>query len=80
MTTSGSGVGKLEAGLRSVELDPRTLGMAAALAVIWLGLDLASDGLFLAPRNLYNLAVQSSVVGVMASGMVLVITARHIDL
>ncbi len=80
MTTSGSSVAKLEAGLRSAELDPRTLGMAAVLAVIWLGLDLASDGLFLAPRNLYNLAVQSSVVGVMASGMVLVITARHIDL
>ncbi len=56
------------------------LGMILAVAGIWLGLDVASDGLFLAPRNLYNLAVQSSVVGVMASGMVLVITARHIDL
>jgi len=54
--------------------------MLVAMLGIWIGLDLASDGLFLAPRNLYNLAVQSSVVGVMASGMVLVITARHIDL
>lgn len=66
--------------LRAAEFDPRTLGMLAAMAVVWVGLDLASAGLFLAPRNLYNLAVQSSVVGVMASGMVLVITARHIDL
>jgi D-xylose transport system permease protein len=79
--TIGQGVGaRIEAGLRGAELDPRTLGMAGALAAIWIGLDVASDGLFLAPRNLYNLAVQSSVVGVMASGMVLVITARHIDL
>ncbi len=61
-------------------LDPRTLGLGIAGLGIWLLLDFASDGLFLSPRNLYNLAVQSSVVGVMASGMVLVITARHIDL
>jgi len=66
--------------LRAAELDPRLLGMTGALVAVWIGLDLASGGLFLAPRNLYNLAVQSSVVGVMASGMVLVITARHIDL
>lgn len=65
---------------RALELDPRTAGLAAALLGIWGVLHLASDGLFLTPRNLYNLAVQSSVVGVMASGMVLVITARQIDL
>jgi len=54
--------------------------MLLALCVIGLGFDRASDGLFLSARNLYNLAVQASVVGVMASGMVLVIVARHIDL
>ena len=54
--------------------------MLAALAAIWLALDRATGGLFLTPRNLSNLAVQSSVVGVMATGMVLVIVARHIDL
>ena len=70
----------MNASLRAADFDPRTLGMLVAMAGIWIGLDLASGGLFLAPRNLYNLAVQSSVVGVMASGMVLVITARHIDL
>ena len=47
----------------------RTLGMVAALAVIWIGLHWLSDGVFLTARNLYNLAVQSSVVGVMATGM-----------
>ena len=39
-----------------------------------------TDGIFLSPRNLSNLAVQSTVVGIMATGMVLVIVARHIDL
>jgi len=66
--------------LRAADLDTRTLGMLAALGAIWIVLDLATEGLFLSPRNLYNLAVQSSVVGVMATGMVLVIVARHIDL
>jgi D-xylose transport system permease protein len=56
------------------------LAMVGSLVAIGLALDLASGGLFLSARNLYNLAVQSSVVGVMATGMVLVIVARHIDL
>lgn len=66
--------------LREAEIDPRMLGMALALGLIWLAFDVASEGLFLSARNLYNLAVQSSVVGVMACGMVFVISARHIDL
>ena len=70
----------LEARSVSGALDARTLGMGAALVVIWLALEVASDGLFLTPRNLTNLAVQSSVVGIMACGMVLVIVGRHIDL
>ena len=54
--------------------------MLAALAVLWLALAWLSNGLFLSPRNLVNLAVQASAVGVMACGMVLVIAARQIDL
>jgi D-xylose transport system permease protein len=54
--------------------------MLAALALLWAALALATDGVFLSPRNLVNLAVQASAVGVMATGMVLVIVARHIDL
>jgi D-xylose transport system permease protein len=54
--------------------------MLAALALLWLALAWKSGGLFLAPRNLVNLAVQASAVGVMACGMVLVIAARQIDL
>jgi D-xylose transport system permease protein len=61
-------------------LTGRTQALAAALLAIGIGFDLATDGLFLTARNLQNLAVQSSVVGILACGMVLVIVARHIDL
>ena len=67
--------------LRTLEIDTRLLGMIIALAVIWIGFDLASGGLFLSsPRNLWNLSVQTSAVAVMATGMVLIIVSRNIDL
>lgn len=59
---------------------PRWLGLVGAIALLAAGFDLASDGVFLTPRNLYNLAVQSSVVAILACGMVLVIASGHIDL
>ncbi len=65
---------------RATDLDPRKLALLSALLVVWIGFHLLSEGSFLTARNLYNLAVQSSVVGIMACGMVLVIVARHIDL
>jgi D-xylose transport system permease protein len=66
--------------LAALEIDTRLLAMAAALVVIWVGIDLLTAGIFLTARNLWNLSVQTSVVGIMATGMVLVIVARHIDL
>ena len=66
--------------IRASEVDTRMLGMIVVLVVIWVGLNIATGGIFLSARNLYNLAVQTSVVGIMATGMVLVIVARHIDL
>ncbi len=39
-----------------------------------------TDGIFLSPRNLFNLSLQVAVVGIMSCGMVLVIVSRHIDL
>ena len=36
--------------------------------------------MFLSPRNLWNLAVQTSVVAIISTGMVLVIVSRNIDL
>ena len=42
--------------------------------------NIVSDGLFLTPRNLWNLSVQSAAVAIMATGMVLIIVSRNIDL
>jgi D-xylose transport system permease protein len=39
-----------------------------------------SGGVFLLPENLYNVAQQTAVVGIVSTVMVLVIVARHIDL
>ena len=39
-----------------------------------------NSGFFLTPRNLWNLSVQMCSIGVMATGMVLVIVTRNIDL
>ncbi len=66
--------------LRQADIDNRMLAMIIALLVIWVALNIMTGGIFLTARNMYNLAVQSSVVGIMATGMVLVIVSRHIDL
>jgi D-xylose transport system permease protein len=66
--------------LKSTELDTRMLGMAGALGLVWIAFHVLSGGLFLTPRNLWNLSVQSSSVAIMATGMVLVIVTRNIDL
>lgn len=61
-------------------LDVRLLAMLLVLAVIWAGLNVLTGGIFLTPRNLFNLSLQVAVVGIMSCGMVLVIVSRHIDL
>lgn len=66
--------------LASTEIDMRLAGMIGALAVIWVGFNLLSGGLFLTARNLWNLSVQSSSIAIMATGMVLIIVSRNIDL
>ena len=71
--------------LRATEVDTRMLGMIGALLLIWVGFHLYGHfvngfGAFLTPRNLWNLSVQTSSIAVMATGMVLVIVTRHIDL
>lgn len=66
--------------VRALEIDLRIIGMLVALGVIWIVFNVLSGGLFLTPRNLWNLSVQASAVGVMATGMVLVIVTRNIDL
>jgi D-xylose transport system permease protein len=66
--------------LKSAEIDTRMFGMAFALVLIWIVFHILSGGLFLTPRNLWNLSVQSAPVAIMATGMVLVIVTRNIDL
>jgi D-xylose transport system permease protein len=66
--------------LIATELDTRLLGMVGALAIIWIGFHVLSGGLFLTPRNLWNLSVQTASVAVMVTGMVLIIVTRNIDL
>lgn len=75
-----SEVGALGRFMKATELDTRMLGMVGALIAIWLVFHGLSGGLFLTPRNLWNLSVQSASVAVMATGMVLVIVTRNIDL
>ena len=66
--------------IRKSEIDTRLLGMVAALAVIWIGFHAMSDGKFITSRNLWNLSVQSTSIAIMATGMVLIIVTRNIDL
>ena len=63
--------GPLRRFLDAAEIDARMLGMIGALAIIWIGFDIASGGIFLTPRNLWNLSVQASSIAVMSTGMVL---------
>jgi D-xylose transport system permease protein len=65
---------------RTLGIDPRFSSLVLALAVIWLVLQILTGGIFLTPRNLYNLSIQTCVTAIMACGMVFVIVARQIDL
>ena len=75
-----SEAGAVKRFFKATEIDPRMLGMIGALLLIWIGFHFMSNGLFLTPRNLWNLSVQSASIAVMATGMVLVIVTRNIDL
>lgn len=83
--------GVLKRLIRATEIDTRMIGMIVALMIIWVGFDIISGqirpgsggifgGSFLTSRNLWILLVQTSVIAVMTTGMVLVIVLRQIDL
>jgi D-xylose transport system permease protein len=77
--------GPLARFVRATEIDTRLLGMIGALLLIWIafhvyGAVVNGFGAFLTPRNLWNVSVQMSSIGIMATGMVLVIVTRNIDL
>lgn len=66
--------------LRGTEIDPRLLGMVVALAAIILGFAWITNGRFLQPINLLTMSVQAASVAIIATGMVLIIVSRNIDL
>lgn len=65
--------------LQISSLDFRLLIMSGVLVVMALAFH-AATGNFLTPENLYNIAQQSAVVGIVAAAMGLIIVARQIDL
>ena len=66
--------------LRQAAVDWRLVLMGAVLVAVALIFNVLSGGIFLSPENLYNIAQQTAVVGIVATVVVLVIVARHIDL
>jgi D-xylose transport system permease protein len=58
----------------------RAYTMLGALVLIWLFFHYATGGIFLTPRNLSNLTLQTAVTGILAVGMLMVIVAGQIDL
>jgi len=82
--TAGAGralsPGMLARFFAATEIDTRLVGMLGALAVIWIGFDILSGGIFLTPRNLWNLSVQTASIAIMSTGMVFIIVTRNIDL
>ena len=66
--------------LAQTEIDLRLFGMLIALAVILLVFHYLSGGKLIAPGNMTTLAVQAAGIAIIATGMVLVIVSRNIDL
>jgi D-xylose transport system permease protein len=66
--------------LAQTEIDLRLFGMVLALAVILLAFHIASGGKLIQPNNMITLAVQASGIAIIATGMVMVIVSRNIDL
>ena len=66
--------------LAQTEIDLRLFGMLVALAVILLAFHVMSGGKLIQPANMTTLAVQAAGIAIIATGMVLVIVSRNIDL
>jgi len=65
--------------VKATEIDLRLFGMVAALIVIWIGFGLANPTI-LQPVNFLTFSVQAASTAILATGMVLVIVSRNIDL
>lgn len=58
----------------------RAYTMLGALVLIWLFFHWQTGSIFMTPRNLSNLMLQTSVTGIIAIGMLMVIISGNIDL
>jgi D-xylose transport system permease protein len=58
----------------------RKFTMLIALVAIWLIFTVMTQGIFITPRNLSNLFIQTATVAIITIGMTLVIVTRNIDL
>jgi D-xylose transport system permease protein len=66
--------------LKTLAVEWRAYTMLVALAAIWIFFHYLTGGVFLSARNFSNLMLQTSVTGVLAVGMLMVIIAGQIDL
>ena len=66
--------------LAQTEIDLRLFGMLVALGAILLTFNILNGGKFFRPENMITLAVQATGIAIIATGMVLVIVSRNIDL
>jgi len=58
----------------------RTYTMIAVLIILWIFFSILTDGAFILTRNISNLVRQMAIVGILGTGMVLVIVTGGIDL
>ena len=66
--------------IAQTEVDLRLFGMLVALGAILLTFNILSGGKFFQPTNMVTLAVQAAGIAIIATGMVMVIVSRNIDL
>lgn len=65
--------------IRATEIDLRQFGMVLALVLIWVALGILKPEI-ISPVNFLTFSVQAAGIAVLATGMVLVIVSRNIDL
>jgi D-xylose transport system permease protein len=66
--------------IAAAEIDVRLFGMLVAEAILLLAFNILSGGKFFQPTNIVTLLVQTTGIAIIATGMVLVIVSRNIDL
>ena len=64
----------------SAEVDLRLLGLVAALVAVLFVFALLTGGQILEPVNIVAMSVQTASIAIIATGMVLIIVSRNIDL